>query len=149
MTTVAYKNGVMAGDRMSREGNVKHARMTKIFRSRGHLVGFSGAADVAMVLLRWFDNGADPAEWPDPHGEDGVEASMLVVSPAGKVSYYERFPVPLIMEQEFHAIGSGRDFALAVLSMGYDAVKAVEVASELDAFTGGGVDVLMLKGPAH
>jgi ATP-dependent protease HslVU (ClpYQ) peptidase subunit len=123
MTTVAYKNGVMAADRMACEGNTKYGRMTKVHRSRGYLLGFSGAADVSMALLRWFENGADPAEWPDPHGEDGTEANMLVVSPTGSVMCYERFPVPLIMEQEYHAIGSGRDFALAVMHMGHDPTR--------------------------
>lgn len=149
MTTVAYKSGVMAADRMACEGNTKYGRMTKIHRSRGYLLGFSGAADVAMALLRWFENGADPAEWPDPHGEDRTEASMLVVSPAGSVMCYERFPVPLIMEQEYHAIGSGRDFALAVMHMGHDPIKAVEVACELDAFSGGGIDVIRLQDSRH
>jgi ATP-dependent protease HslVU (ClpYQ) peptidase subunit len=144
MTTVVFANGVMAADRMACEGNNKSGRMTKIFRSRGHLVGFSGSADVSMVLLRWFENGANEEEWPDPHGDDNLESSMLVVTPAGQVLQYERFPIPLIMEHEFHAIGSGRDFALAALHLGCDARAAVELASKLDAYTGGGIDTLSL-----
>jgi ATP-dependent protease HslVU (ClpYQ) peptidase subunit len=41
-----------------------------------------------------------------------------------------------------HTLGSGRDFARACLHLGMDAVKAVKVASELDVFTGGEVDVI-------
>lgn len=134
----------MAADRMSCEGNTKYGRMTKIFRSRGHLLGFSGAADVAMLLLRWWERGALEEEWPDPHGDDGLEASMLVVTPGGRILTYERFPFPLSLESEFTAIGSGRDFALAALHLGHDPVKAIEVATELDSFTGGGIDVLSL-----
>jgi|SanBayMetagenome_1026888.scaffolds.fasta_scaffold72386_2 20S proteasome alpha/beta subunit len=151
MTTVAFskKHGIMAGDRMSCESNTKYGRMTKIFRSRDHLVGFSGESGVAMVLLRWFERGALEEEWPDPHGEDGLDANMLVVTPGGRIMAYERFPIPMTLESEFSAIGSGRDFALAVMQLGYDPVKAIEVASELDCFTGGGVDVLHLKDPVH
>jgi ATP-dependent protease HslVU (ClpYQ) peptidase subunit len=143
MTTVVYSNGVMAADRMACEGNNKSGRMTKIFRVNGHLVGFSGAADVSMMLLRWFENGANAEDWPDPH-DDGMEASMLVVTPTGQVLQYERFPVPLVMEHKHHGIGSGRDFALAALHLGLDPIKAVELACELDAYSGGGVDSLSL-----
>lgn len=147
MTTVAFSNkhGLMAGDRMSCESNTKYGRMTKIFRARDHLVGFSGASDVAMVLLRWFERGAAEAEWPEPHGEDGLDANMLVITPGGQIMTYERFPIPLLLESDFAAIGSGRDFALAVMQLGHDPVKAIEVASELDAYTGGGIDSLALR----
>lgn len=147
MTTIAYAKGVLAGDRMACEGNTKYGRMTKIFRSRGHLVAFSGASDVAMLLLKWFEDGARVADWPDPHGEDGLETNMLVIAPTGRILSFERFPVPLILESEFTAIGSGRDFALAAMQLGHDPIKAIQVASELDAYTGGGVDVLYLADP--
>lgn len=144
MTTVVYRNGVMAADKMACEGSNKSGKMTKIFRVNGYLVGFSGAADCAAALLRWFENGADEEAWPDPYNKEDPESTMLVVSPAGQVMFYERFPVPIIMENEFFAIGSGADFALGAMQMGADAKTALEVAISLDAYTGNGIDMLSL-----
>lgn len=143
MTTVVYKNGVMAADKMASEGNNKTGKMTKIFRVNGYLVGFSGAADCSMALLRWFEDGADEEAWPDPYKDD-PEATMMVVAPTGQVMFYERFPIPIIMENEFFAIGSGADFALGAMQMGADPKTAVEVACLLDAYSGNGIDMLSL-----
>lgn len=146
MTVVVYSKqwGVMAGDRMSCEGNSKIGTSKKIHKIRGHLVGFSGRADTAALLRYWFEEGAKPEEWPDPYDDD-VDASMLVVTPDGTVLFYERFPVPIVMENEFFAIGSGRDFAIAAMHLGCDPKRSVEVACELDAYCGNGVDVLCLR----
>lgn len=148
MTTVTYstKHRMMAGDKMACEGNNKTGRMTKIFRIGGCLVGFSGSADVCMALRHWFESGGDPESYPETQSDE-MQASMLVVTPDNKVMFYERFPTPIIMENEYFAIGSGRDFALAILHLGQDPAMAVRVASELDCFTGSGVDVLHLEEP--
>lgn len=135
----------MAADRRSCEGNTKTGVMTKIFKRNGYLVGFSGRADTAAILLWWFENGAKPEEWPDPHtSDDDIDTSMLVVSPEGKVMFYERFPIPIVMENEYFSIGSGRDFALAAMELGHNPEKAVEIACKLDAFSGNGIDVICL-----
>jgi ATP-dependent protease HslVU (ClpYQ) peptidase subunit len=148
MTTIAYKAGVMAGDKMASEGNSKVGVTTKIFKRNGHLVGFSGRSDTAHLLLWWFERGAKEEEWPDPYDDD-TDCSMIVVTPDGKVLFYERFPIPIRMENEFCAIGSGRDFALAAMELGCDPEKAVEVACRLDAYSGNGIDVLCLDAKAN
>ncbi len=134
----------MAADKLAVSGNGKHGRVTKIFKVNGHLVGIAGAMDVAIALLRWFENGCDDDDWPSLQ-HDERECSMMVVSPEGVISVYERYPLPIVFEQGAHAIGSGRDFALAAMLLGCDPMKAIEVASELDAWTGGGVDALLLQ----
>lgn len=151
MTTVAYskKFGVMAADKMVREGSLKTGLTTKIFNRNGYLLGFSGRQDVAMLLLKWFEDGAKEEDWPNPFDDDELDTAVLVVSPEGEVFCYERFPYPIRMENEFHAIGSGRDFAIAAMHLGFDPERAVEIASELDASTGSGIDVLCLSEKAN
>jgi len=145
LTTIAFsrKYGMIAADRRSNEGNSKHGEASKIFKINGHLVGFAGRADTSALLRYWFENGAKPEEWPDPY-DDETDCSMIVVTPDGKVMYYERFPIPIVMENEFFALGSGRDFALAAMALGCNPERAVEVACELDLYSGNGVDVLCL-----
>lgn len=151
MTTVAYskKFGAMAGDKMVREGGLKTGITTKIFKRKGYLIGFSGRQDVAMLMLKWFEDGAKEEEWPDPFDDDDLDTSILVVTPSGEVLCYERYPYPIVMENEFHAIGSGRDFAIAAMYLGFTPERAVEIASELDASTGSGIDVLCLDEKAN
>lgn len=133
----------MAGDKMASAENTKHGRITKVFKINGSLIGFSGASDVAAAILRWFEGGCSDDDWPELQYEN-TDCNVLVVSPDGVVKVYERYPIPIVMEQDFHAIGSGRDFALAALHLGHDPVTAVRVASELDSYTGGGIDVVSL-----
>lgn len=134
----------MAADRLAVTGAGRRASMTKIYKIDGHLVGISGAADVSIALLSWFKNGRSEEYWPDLQYEE-MECSMMVVTPGGTITVYQRYPLPIVLEDSFHAIGSGCDYALAALHLGHDAVKAIEVASALDAYTGGGVDVLRLS----
>lgn len=138
---------MIAADRRSNEGNSKNGEATKIFKINGHLVGFSGRADTSALLRYWFENGAKPEEWPDPY-EDDPDCSMIVVTPDGKVMYYERFPIPIIMENEYFALGSGRDYALAALELGCSPERAVEVACSLDLYSGNGIDTLCLDAKA-
>jgi hypothetical protein len=50
------------------------------------------------------------------------------------------YSVPL----DKYAVGSGSHFALAALEMGVDSIKAVEIASKIDVYSGMGIDSLTL-----
>lgn len=151
MTTVAYskKFGIMAADKLACIGDNKHGIVTKVFKIKGSLIGFSGASDVAVTILRWFERGCSEDDWPELQ-YDNRECSVLVVSADNVVKMYERYPIPIIMEHDIHAIGSGQDFALAAMHLGHDPIKAIEVASALDCYTGNGVDAVYLnEGSKH
>lgn len=143
MTTIAWDGKTLAADKMASSGNAKWGQCTKIFRTRAGLVGFAGSADIAMALLHWVENGCEPSEFPTINAEENDTLAM-VISPTGTVTIYERTPHPQILHNEFVAIGSGRDFAMAAMHLGNSAEKAVEVAAALDAYTGNGVDALTL-----
>lgn len=144
MTTVAYKSGILAADKMSVHGTSKHSRVTKVHKINGCLCAIAGPYDIGMELLHWLQEGAEPDDFPAIQSETN-EASLLVITPERRITLYERSPIPLIFEQEFAAIGSGRDFALAAMDLGCSAEEAVRVAMRFDAFTGHGVDVIMFE----
>lgn len=148
MTTIAYSQGIMAADRLAINGQGRKMTATKIHKIDGHLVGISGSFDISIALLSWFKNGRDDDHWPQLQ-HDERECTMMVVTPEGVITVYERYPLPLVFHDKFHAIGSGCDFALAAMHLGCDPVKAIEVAAELDAYTGHGVDVLRLGDELH
>jgi len=144
MTTIAWDGKTLAADKRATHGGLIFT-VTKIFRIRGYLVGASGDFDRIMETIAWFSDGADPAKVP-PHSRSNDEyVGMLVIGPGGLIEKYERGPLPYRIESKLHAIGSGRDFAMAAMYLGKTAIEAVEVATALDTGTGNGVDTLMLE----
>ena len=115
---------------------------TKVFKIRDHLVGLAGLLDLATQMREWFADGANPADFPSRQRTIDDFVTMVVVAPTGGVFVYEREPVPFHVEDKTFATGSGRDFAATALHLGYDAKNAIRIASELDQFTGNGMDAV-------
>ncbi len=136
----------MAADRMVCNGTCKIGERTKIFKINGHLAGFAGNHDTAAVLQNWVEHGAKEEEWPF---DENDQAAVMLVTPDGRILVYERYPFPVLMENDFYAIGSGSPYALAAMHLGCSAEQAVKTACELDVFTGGEVDTLCLNEKTH
>ena len=144
MTTVAYRDGVIAADRMAVNGSRCDGRLTKIHKINGHLLGISGNAAMGSALIDWFKGGCLAEAFPGCESDED-DASLLVINPDRHILVYEsNRPVPIQFESEWMTRGSGGDFASAAFMMGADARRAVEIACELDAYSGGGIDVLSL-----
>lgn len=139
MTIVAWDGKTLAADKRAERAGAGHAKVTKVFKINGCLVAISGSYDIGMELVNWFQNGCIREEFPQRQGEDN-EALLLVITPDRRITHYERTPEPLIFEQEQTAMGSGRDYALAAMHLGFDARKAVEVACAFDVYCGNGID---------
>lgn len=134
MTTIAYKQGVLAGDTMVSFGGTKcPGEQRKVHRLRnGCLFGWAGLLEQAAVLRKAVEAGErdNPPKLKDLHA--------LLVEPDGKVWMYEGvnwFP----SKQPYSAYGTGHDFALAVMAFGGSAKDAVRVAIKLDKSSGGRV----------
>lgn len=148
MTVIAWDGTTLAADKRAALSGYP-ATVTKISRSlTGELIAISGDLDTGRALAEWYVYGADKAAFPDnrdPGG--GCRAVLMVVRLDKTIVRYEREPVALLFEDKFSAMGSGRDYALAAMHLGFDARKAVEVASALDTGCGNGIDTLTLKLP--
>lgn len=143
MTTIVYRDGVMAADRRAYAGDKQPiGEKTKVHRlADGSLFGASsskvGAVDKFRRLVeeRGIGGSFDAAH----------PVQAILVRPDGSIFYFheeDTFTGPL--EAAFIAIGSGDRFALGALKMGATAARAVEVAIECDVWSGGGIDVLSL-----
>lgn len=142
MTVICFKDGVMAADKQSTYDSLAHTT-TKIRRfGDGSIGGCAGATTICRALLEWYSNGADPKEYPDKESE----CYMLVVKPGGEILFYDKSSVPAVFEDEFIAIGSGRDFAVAAMDMGGSAEDGVRMAIKWSTSCGRGIDVLRLDG---
>ena len=143
MTTVCYKGGVMAADKQATSSGCKHGKMTKIFKINGHLVGVAGDGHACMEMIRWFTNGAKEEDFPEIQ-KDEDNGMLMVVTPAGKIQFYEKSYLPIEYENDFAAMGSGRDWALGAMVCGKSAIEAVDIACQFDIYSGNGVNWLNL-----
>lgn len=144
MTIIVWDGTTLAADKQATNSGLK-LTVTKIFRIRDHLVGFSGDFDFAYAMKQWFENGAKVEDFPKHQEDDNKWVGMLVVTPDNKVLKYERSPHPIdFTETGALCIGSGRDFAFGALAMGADARRAVMIACLYENGCGMGIDVLTL-----
>lgn len=143
MTTIAYRDGVMASDSRGYGGDrAPVGSKTKIHRlPDGTLMGCSSnAPGQPEAVFAWYAGGADPREAP-AFGD--AKFRLLVVRPDGQSflgenSFYLSGP----LDARFFAVGSGQEYALGAMEAGASAVRAVEVAIKLDVWSDGEVRVL-------
>lgn len=144
MTVVAWDGKMLAADRRTVNSGLIGIT-TKIHRIGDLLVGTSGPITSGEAMIEWVRKGRDAASFPasqvDPKGD---WAPTLVIEADGAILLYDNLIFPTRFQQRFHAIGSGRDFAMAAMHLGHSAAEAVAVACEFQSDCGNGVDVLAL-----
>lgn len=142
MTTVAYRDGVMASDSACHVGSVCVHSIQKVWKIRGHLIGCAGSLVDMHTFLKWFGAGA----WEDKHPKM-KDLDVLVVTPEGKVLTYEDgAPHAIEVDDEYISIGAGSPIALGALHAGATAVEAVQAAITHCSKTNGKVQVIQLGG---
>lgn len=149
MTTIAYRDGILAADSRAYGGDrAPIGSKTKIHRLLdGTLFGLSSSAVGADNLIRkWVEDGC-PAPKNDAVKPDNFE--LILVRQNGEVFYaHDNLSLSGPIRSNKLAIGSGKEFALGAIEMGAGALQAVEVAARLDPWTGGPFDTLKLFGGA-
>lgn len=141
MTCIAWDGKFLAADKAATSAGYRRT-VTKVYRVPGGAVGFSGDGDWALLLLEWFRAGRDPDAYPACQKDDAV--TVFFATDAGELLIYGKTPHPQRSEDAFDAGGSGRDYALATMHLGWDARRAVEVASRFDNNCGNGIDVIQV-----
>lgn len=133
MTTIAYKDGVIAYDsRLNCDERIISDSFSKMVERNGVRFFCCGSQDHMERL-------AD-AYFGEDTGE--LEATALVVE-GGKVYRVGRCEKRLYrsLMVEHGAIGSGTDHALTAMDMGATAAQAVKMAMKRDPFTGGRIRI--------
>lgn len=142
MTTIcaSRQHSEMASDtRVS--GGPTHFPSRKVFEVAGMLVGMAGRNVDCNAFLSWMQEGSAPDKRPTL--ADSEEFEAIVLSHEG-LFYYEGDCVPLKIERDFHAIGTGAQAAIASLMCGKTPRRAVEIACAIDVFSGKPVEVYTL-----
>jgi ATP-dependent HslUV protease subunit HslV len=128
MTTIAYKDGVMASDSACSHNETVVFDVQKVFKNdAGFLLGLAGTLMDVGIMKAWFFN-------EDLNDVPRTKAYGILVSPKGKVYFAERGLLTPVKGKHV-ATGSGRDLALGAMDAGASAVEAVRIASKRDSAT--------------
>lgn len=140
MTTIAYKDGVIAYDsRVSAGRTIIYDDVDKKRERDGVLFFGTGATgEISELIGAYFGEeiaGECGASAFVVHGDD----LMIIGYSEGKV-----WKSPVRADKPY-AIGSGEDHAFTALDMGASAAEAVEMAAKRDTGTGGKIRTLTIK----
>jgi ATP-dependent protease HslVU (ClpYQ) peptidase subunit len=143
MSTVAYKDGVMAAESRGTSGDIIRGKVQKLFQlDDGRVVGIAGDVGYEAEFLAWLDDGARLEKKPDFSG--AASFCAIVGSLSGFVVYGKELRCQEI-GADFYAIGSGNEIALGAMSYGATARQAVECACKFDVYSGGEITEISAK----
>jgi 20S proteasome alpha/beta subunit len=135
MTTIAYKDGVVAYDSLVTVGRRKHTEAAKVFRWNHALVGMCGSdCPTNDVVKHWLKSLL--AE-PKVKGLKNSDFELLIIPADGSLRLLYSDGRGLFLNRLFYAIGSGSDYAMGAMAHGASAEEAVRIAAAFDAYTGG------------
>lgn len=142
MTTIAYKDGILAGDGRITEGDhIYTDKCVKVFRLKdGSLFGGAGDSEGDALVLQAVREGVLLPELPAD-----CTVTCVRVTLDGKVhvfegKHWEEWCEPFI------AIGNGKPYALTALRLGFSAKTAVKMGIAGDVHSGGKITSVKLKG---
>lgn len=141
MSVVVWDGTSLAADRQSIINDMR-STASKICRLPGALGAWVGTHSQGLLLIDWYRDGADPAQWPAFQKDKEEWTRLIIVNNKGLVWEYECEPVKILLEDPYMAWGSGAQYAMGALAMGASAKQAVEIANRFCVTCGVGVDVM-------
>ena len=153
MTTICYRNGIMAADSRVTHGDDAGARVhrcEKLYRITVHtkgkeypaIVGLAGGAFDGLAFLDWLTG--NDREPPQRLIDGEADFTALVLHRHGLFEY-DRWCRPDRITEKFYAVGSGAKAALGAMHMGADARTAVAIACKIDPYTAVPIVSMTLK----
>ncbi len=147
MSTVAIQISdgfvTMSGDRQASQSHWGKSTMTKVWRFGDQLVGLVGEAGKGLQVVEWYKNGGDLSMFPT-EAMKGGDFILLIWNGADILTIDEQ-GFSVVVEDLMVAVGSGAMAALGAMHMGAGAERAIEVASEIDQYTGRGTDTVRVE----
>lgn len=148
MTTIVFRDGIMAADTRAYSGaSTPIGFKAKIHRLKdGSLMGVSSTIPgQAEAFINWVNDGSN-METIDQLGE--LKLAAIVAMKDGNIIYFNDSPLPSgPIAGSFFAIGSGEQYALGALSCGATAEAAVTAAAQHDPWTGGEIHTVPVVDP--
>lgn len=133
MTTIAYRDGIMASDSGSWNGDACHGWARKLARGPDCVLhGVLGNAALCCAYLAWVDAGCHGEPPPNRSEDDGKSSAYAVVCalPDGTIRYLTADGPEMIVGAPYYAEGAGAEVALGALFAGASAEQAIAAAKE-------------------
>ena len=132
VTTIAYRDGIIASDTAVFDGTSYQHEGQKMFRVGPNIIAGAGNYEAVLAFVEWIKSGQ--AKEDKPNVGDDFEA---VVVNARAAKWYGKLLFGAPQGGGYWALGSGTDFALAAMDAGASAKQAVKIAINRDIRSGG------------
>jgi len=138
MTTVAAKvsTGEIAADSMV-SGDDSFYLVEKLRRGKASIYGACGDWDKILKFYYALESGGDL--------DSDLDVTVLELRSDG-LWVYEGTIIPARIKNEFWAIGTGANYAIAAMHLGLSPAEAVKLACKYDTSSNEPIDVLKLEG---
>lgn len=134
MTTIAYKDHIIAYDGFATSGNeITENDFDKMFVVEDATFFMSGAISDFENFFSVFLYGDRPTKNNECEGFVLYDKKLWKAAISPVSGFWKR---PLSLSKHY-ALGSGEQFALTAMDLGKSAKEAIEVASSRDIYTGG------------
>jgi hypothetical protein len=153
MTTIAWDGTTLASDSLGDQNGLRMV-ITKLHRGvladgTPFIMGAAGESSWANMTHAWIKSLSLPdmghATYPHQVNEGPERNDPQVILVLGKHgTFYKVGKCLTRLESQFHAVGSGRDFAIAAMHLGKSAEEAVAVAIKFDCYSGGEIRTMRL-----
>ena len=152
MSTVVYKDGVMAADTRLTLGDEYQEGILKIGQTEHFLFGWAGRVGGMIPYYDWIkeceQRSLVPESWYDYAEANPVKedwGTAMIADKDGKVWAISDSGLSVVrIPRGWDAIGSGAEYAIGALLSGKDAGEAVAVAMQVDTGTGGKVNTFTM-----
>lgn len=137
MTTIAWKDGILAADKQVTWGNQKSRMSYKVIVGEASVYAITGDLSRGLRFVADLESGSEK--------RTKLKDTTVIEfdKKTGKIKSWEDRHVALPIEVKFWADGSGGQFAMGAMEVGATAEEAVKAAAKHDSFTGMGVQVFV------
>lgn len=142
MTTVVCNRHMMVTDKRATFDGSASFTITKIFKIRGSIYGICGNLEHAMQFIAWRRKPGDKPILVDS------SFNALELTPKHEILWWGSELVPVPIEDEFYAIGTGAAYATGALEMGAQPADAIAIAAKHDPSTSPEVQAMRLGSKA-
>ena len=141
MTTIAFKNGVLATDMLANDSDLKAKCSSKAYETDDEVYAIAGTLCRGLKFVDWLlAGGVDDA----PKLKNTTVVCMDKRS--GTVTVYEGTDYAMPIEDTMYAWGSGGHLAIGAMAQGATPREAVQIANKWDCNSGLGVQEFRSKG---
>jgi ATP-dependent protease HslVU (ClpYQ) peptidase subunit len=136
MTTIAYRDGILAVDSQITHGEIiMPYSATKFWVLNTHAGVFSGVGDLneISILKKWLMSAKAS---PQPEATNSAMFHFTIANNISTVQIWEGAGTYEKTFDNYVAYGSGAAFALGAMAAGANAVEAVKIARSFDVWTG-------------